>query len=103
MYYQPTIRIGLDGTVMWRLDGVLHRVDGPAVTYENGTKHWYLNGKSTTGVVQQSPMRTGHKNGGSMVNCTVRMVQRLLMGTVPAGGTSTVRNIGLKNTNTSHR
>ena len=27
------------------LNGVLHREDGPAIEYANGTKHWYLNGK----------------------------------------------------------
>ena len=29
----------------WRLDGRLHREDGPAVEYVNKTKHWFLNGK----------------------------------------------------------
>ena len=26
-------------------NGGLHRTDGPAYEYTNGTKHWYLNGK----------------------------------------------------------
>ena len=30
---------------MWRLGGVLHRVDGPAIEYTNGTKEWFLNGQ----------------------------------------------------------
>ena len=25
--------------------GKLHRVDGPAIEYSNGTKEWYINGK----------------------------------------------------------
>jgi len=29
----------------WRLNGKLHREDGPAVEYPSGTKCWYLNGK----------------------------------------------------------
>ncbi len=28
----------------WFLDGELHREDGPAVIYSDGTEHWYLNG-----------------------------------------------------------
>lgn len=32
-------------TKMWKLpNGYFHREDGPAIEYENGTKHWYLNG-----------------------------------------------------------
>ena len=37
--------VGEDGTVMYQLDGKLHREDGPAVIYLNGSKHWWLNGK----------------------------------------------------------
>ena len=29
----------------WRLNGKLHRKDGPAVEWANGNKWWYLNGK----------------------------------------------------------
>ena len=29
----------------WRLNGELHREDGPAVERANGDKYWYLNGK----------------------------------------------------------
>jgi len=25
--------------------GKLHRLDGPAIEYDDGTKHWYINGK----------------------------------------------------------
>ena len=34
-----------DGTQKWYLNGELHRTDGPAVTYSNGTQEWYLNGE----------------------------------------------------------
>jgi hypothetical protein len=34
-----------DGKKCWYLNGLLHRVDGPAVEYADGTKCWYLNGK----------------------------------------------------------
>ena len=34
-----------EGTRHWRNEaGQLHREDGPAVEWANGTKHWYLNG-----------------------------------------------------------
>jgi len=34
------------GTTWWyNEDGELHREDGPAVEYVDGTKHWYINGK----------------------------------------------------------
>ena len=34
-----------NGTTTWRLNGLRHREDGPAVEYANGEKHWYLNGR----------------------------------------------------------
>jgi len=30
---------------IWFFQGKLHREDGPAIEYPNGTKKWYLNGK----------------------------------------------------------
>jgi len=33
------------GTHFWRLNGSLHREDGPAVMYPNGTQFWYKRGK----------------------------------------------------------
>lgn len=32
-------------TKSWKLNGILHRTDGPALEYEDGTKCWYLDGK----------------------------------------------------------
>jgi hypothetical protein len=34
-----------DGTKYWYLNGKLHREDGPAIECPNGTKSWYLNGR----------------------------------------------------------
>ena len=34
-----------DGTKRWYKDGKLHRDDGPAAEYANGTKFWYKDGK----------------------------------------------------------
>ena len=34
-----------DGTMYWYQDGKLHRDDGPAEVYPNGTMYWYQNDK----------------------------------------------------------
>jgi hypothetical protein len=33
------------GTKSWYLNGRYHRLDGPAVEYEDGDKEWLANGK----------------------------------------------------------
>jgi len=38
-----------DGSKAWWLNGKLHREDGPAVEYADGSKQWYLNGKRHRG------------------------------------------------------
>ncbi len=44
MSQQP--EIDSDGTKHWRnAKGQLHREDGPAAEYPNGTKVWYRNGQ----------------------------------------------------------
>ena len=37
-----------DGTKCWLQNGDLHRINGPAIEYANGTKRWYINGKVLT-------------------------------------------------------
>ena len=34
-----------DGTVRWYLNDHLHREDGPAVEWANGSKEWWINGQ----------------------------------------------------------
>lgn len=34
-----------NGTKVWGINGLLHRTDGPAVEYSDGTKKWWLNNK----------------------------------------------------------
>jgi hypothetical protein len=34
-----------DGTQRWFIDGKLHRTDGPAIIYAIGTQAWYIDGK----------------------------------------------------------
>ena len=41
----PTCTVDEHGTRYWRLNGRLHRTDGPAVEKADGSKAWYLNGK----------------------------------------------------------
>ena len=42
---EPQCIIYHSGTKEWRLNGKLHRTDGPAIVWANGTKAWKLNGK----------------------------------------------------------
>jgi hypothetical protein len=42
---QPEITTSATGTILWFLNGELHRTDGPAFEYDNGTKLWYLHGE----------------------------------------------------------
>ena len=34
-----------NGTKMWHQNGKLHRLNGPAIEYENGSKEWWIKGK----------------------------------------------------------
>jgi hypothetical protein len=38
-------RIWKDGSKAWFLNGYRHRMDGPAIEMNNGEKSWYLNDK----------------------------------------------------------
>ena len=42
---KPTCKTYSNGIKEWRLNGKLHREDGPAAEWTNGTKEWWLNGK----------------------------------------------------------
>ena len=44
-YKTYKVRVYNNGDKSWRLNGKLHREDGPAIEYANGNKCWYLNGK----------------------------------------------------------
>ena len=37
-----------NGSKSWWVDGQLHREDGPAIERSRGTKKWYINGKCLT-------------------------------------------------------
>ena len=39
----PTMGTTQRGTIMYSLNGLLHREDGPAITYADGYQQWYLN------------------------------------------------------------
>ena len=43
---KPKLTIDQHGIKEWKLpSGDLHREDGPACEYSNGSRHWYINGK----------------------------------------------------------
>ena len=44
IFMKPTCKINSFGDKFWRLNGQLHREDGPAIEYPNGHQFWYLNG-----------------------------------------------------------
>jgi hypothetical protein len=44
-YIKYEVEVYEDGDKHWYLNGKRHREDGPAVEYTNGNKFWYLNGK----------------------------------------------------------
>lgn len=37
-----------DGSKYWYLNGKRHREDGPAIVWADGTKYWYVNGDHVT-------------------------------------------------------
>ena len=39
------LTIDNDGTKHWYINGKRHREDGPAIEYSSGTKFWYINDK----------------------------------------------------------
>jgi len=44
MYFTGVVEYA-NGEKQWRLNGKLHRVDGPAWEWFDATKEWWLNGK----------------------------------------------------------
>ena len=40
-----TVKIDDNGDKCWYLDGKLHREDGPAIEWADGTRFWHRNGK----------------------------------------------------------
>jgi hypothetical protein len=40
-----TVEVYDNGTRHWYLNGQLHREDGPAIESYDGSRYWYLNGK----------------------------------------------------------
>jgi len=53
MTQQPEHKIYENGGQEWRVDGYLHRTDGPAVIYADGTQAWWVNGENITKQVEK--------------------------------------------------
>lgn len=45
-YQKKEIRLYFNGDKYWRLNGKLHKEDGPAVEMKNGYKEWWLHGRN---------------------------------------------------------
>ena len=45
MNEEPQLIILPNGTKQWRLNGIVHRTDGPAIEWVDGRKYWKINGK----------------------------------------------------------
>jgi hypothetical protein len=48
MSKQPDITVYANGSKDWRLRGNLHRTDGPAWEWADGSKMWFLNGNEVS-------------------------------------------------------
>lgn len=53
-----------DGDKLWYVEGRLHRLDGPAVEWANGIKEWWIEGKKYT--QEKFLKRTNQKSGKNM-------------------------------------
>ena len=48
-YKEYKVRVYDNGDIYWRnQEGQLHREDGPAVEYADGSKEWWVNGQRMT-------------------------------------------------------
>ena len=61
-YITYEVTVSDSGDRIWRLDGKLHRTDGPAAEYANGDKWWYKNGQ----IHREGGPATEHANGARM-------------------------------------
>ena len=43
-----TVKVYPSGYKEWYFNGQLHREDGPALEWANGSKYWFLNGEEVT-------------------------------------------------------
>ena len=63
----PAVEYVNNGDKCWYLNGKLHREDGPAVEWDNGSKYWYLNGEEVT--------EEEHKRRTSKATCEGKVVE----------------------------
>ena len=42
MSKNPVISVKVDGTKEWQVDGKSHRLDGPAIEWNDGSKEWLI-------------------------------------------------------------
>ena len=46
--------VSFNGSKEWWVNGKLHRLDGPAGEYSDGDKQWYIDGKMIEGATEES-------------------------------------------------
>jgi hypothetical protein len=47
-YIKYEVEVYTNGDKFWHLNGLRHRLDGPAVVWISGSKAWFLNGEHLT-------------------------------------------------------
>jgi hypothetical protein len=65
----------VDGSKEWWLNGKLHREDGPAIEYADGSKVWWLNGEKMT---EETFNRRTSKASAKIKELTVSEISELL-------------------------
>ncbi|WP_422758719.1 hypothetical protein [Paenarthrobacter sp. C1] len=53
------MRTSLDGSRSWWIEGVAHRIDGPAVIRADGSLEWYVHGRRVDGAALDDLYRSG--------------------------------------------
>ena len=65
-YIEYEVRVRLNGNKYWRLNGELHREDGPALEYADGRSRWYLDSESYTEAEHMAEMTRRRATCGGM-------------------------------------
>ena len=74
--------IWADGTKFWHQNGRRHRTDGPAAIWANGTKEWYQNGQlhrnDGPAIEYSDGVKTWYINGKRLTEAEINQAVKLL-------------------------
>ena len=74
--------IWADGTKFWHQNGRRHRTDGPAAIWANGTKEWYQNGQlhrnDGPAIEYSDGVKTWYINGKGLTEAEINQRVKLL-------------------------